>query len=107
MGEDSCENDWSACPQQPQPRANHIEPLEHFVQFYDADHTALGEESGPLYLVEGLTREAKRFWSSRPRNTQKAIARQLRALGCDPKAPAYQDRCAFRDAAAMLAKVYA
>jgi PAS domain S-box-containing protein len=84
------------------PRSETIEPSEHLVQFYDADHAAWAKSVG-RYLSLGLQQGDAVLVIATPQH-QTAITRQLNLLGCNPESAVYRGQIAFLEAGATLAR---
>jgi PAS domain S-box-containing protein len=82
-------------------RSQAVEPSEHLVQFYDADHAAWAKSVG-RYLSVGLKQGDAVLVIATPQH-QKAITRQLNLLSGDPESSVYRSQIAFLDAGATLA----
>lgn len=80
--------------------AQPIEPSQHFVQFYDADHAAW-LASVTRYLAEGLRAGESVLVVATPEH-RKAILRRLASLGFD--ASEFSCRLVFLDASQTLAR---
>lgn len=77
-------------------------PIQHLVQFYNADPAAWAKTVG-RYLADGLRSGEAVLVIATPEH-RKTIARQLASIGCDPESPKYAVRVVFLDAGYTLAK---